>query len=225
MSDQYSLVLVHHGIKGQKLGVRKKSYYTPTSARGYGKQINKADKARTKATSQYIKNDLKSRKIAKKADNYFNKIDSKRGYDDGEYRVTPLSGKDNKHIGKMMNQSYMYNEKAKRFKEVAAKNEARANALIADAKIKGYAVSSKDVLRYANKGKRIAISMSGVGISAIRNRNRRNISEAGDQYKTMYRNNAFYQNRDVTVGTKYNVSSTKKSRQYEQNNRKRKYSK
>lgn len=218
MSEQYSLVLCHHGVKGMKRGQRKDSYYkSANSARGLSRQLNQYDKARTKTTSQYIKNDLKSRKIAKKADNYFNKIDRKKGYDDGDYRVTPLSGKDKKRIGKLMDKAQQYDIKAKPFNEIASRNSARASALIADSKIKGYSVNSKDVLRYANKGKRTVIAMSGVGITAIRNRNRHNIEKAGDRYQTTYNNRKFNQNLDVTVGTKYKVKDTSTSKNIDEN--------
>lgn len=157
--------LYHHGIQGQKWGVRRYQnedgslteegrihYYGRAeskafdkSAHGYQKALNKTDKVRAKA-------DVKRARYGYKMDRLKQKLNGNEAHD------ARIQSKIDKSRSKYEEANAVYNKGAK-----------VAEDLVKQAQKSGYTVSSNDVLRYSDLGKdAAAYIIAGIPGMAVR---------------------------------------------------------
>lgn len=157
-NDDYNVYLAHHGIKGQKWGVRRyqnadgsltkagQARYSVNTAYAATKSLNKIEKQNAKLITKQATAELKANKARNKA--------NKKKFD-------------------------KYTDISKQAGEAIKAGQELQKKIISDATKKGYTVNSIDSLRYTHVGKQIAASMlfgpignvvvSGIDIYRVKN--------------------------------------------------------
>ena len=180
--------LYHHGIKGQRWGVRRYQNVDGTltyegrkrQAKRYQRDLNKLDKEATKMVSRRIKSNVKlndfSKKTLNKADGDISKISDK-----DTLKAMKLKSKDDKNL--------------KQYKDI----EATTWKLIGRISNEGYSIESEKVRRSIQDGSDFVAGIlggyAGIGI---------NIARKALKYEK-YRDTYFDQTPYDVEGNKYRV--------------------
>lgn len=167
--------LYHYGVKGMKWGVRRRVAAIRTTGK-----LNRIDRRRANNMSNYIKEDIKSRKYAAKIE----------------------KSKSARKVNNLKAKKAAADAKAKGYTANIKKAEAETNKIVKQMSKQGYTVKSKDVVRNTKYGQQFAtVYLTGVwgyvGMSMIKD------GKAGSNYQTQYRNRKMNQNEWTVKGTKY----------------------
>ena len=170
--------LYHHGIKGQKWGVRRfqneDGTLTPAGRNRYYDSQGNLTKAGAKHGSKLTVslNKLSKRQAKAEAD---------------EIKYTYKAQK-----AKNANKAYKNAEKARQSKEEAEKAKQETERLIAEAENAGYTLNSSKVSSYHNLGPQVAASLllpvAGIAIAGAVTANKYNDQRVNNGGNTQYRN-------------------------------------
>ena len=129
------LYLEHHGVKGMKWGVRKKQ------AKVYQRQLNDLDKEADENISRYMRYSEKTNKYLKKGAKIFKKS--------GENPTGKTAAK----LDKLQEKATSAAKRAKFHDDTRKQIESDTFKLLAKLDGEGFAVNSKQTIRYTEKGR------------------------------------------------------------------------
>jgi len=172
--------LYHHGIKGQRWGVRRFQNYDGTlttkgkarelkSAGQYKRALNRIDQGLAEEGHYLRKSEAKADRLLKKDLKLQDKLErkSQQALEAGNYnKYLAIEKKSIKSIDRS-NRAFDEVEKHKQYIEAGQK---LSNRLMKEAKDKGYKIESKEVNRIANTGEYYMMAyVFGAPVSAARN--------------------------------------------------------
>jgi hypothetical protein len=172
--------LMHYGVPGMKWGVRRGGNASRAS-----RYLNKVDRRRAESMSSYIRSDIKSRQFAAK--------------------ITKAKAKGSKSVDKLVYKKTVADKQKKQHLADVKSAEAETKKLINKLSKDNYTVNSKEVIRCTKFGEQYAARYLG-GFVASAALHTTAIKNAGDRYKTTYRNDkTLYQNEYQVKGNRYKV--------------------
>jgi len=165
----YETELYHHGVKGQRWGVRRYQNYDGTlTAKGkkrdlktagqYKKALNRIDQGLAEEGHYLRKSQEKVKRLDKKSDKAYQKyLDSVTNVDGAwkdpkYYNDGPPSNKYSKKLDKINRKLGAAQDEVKQHQSYIDAGQKLSTRLINEAKQKGYKVESKEVSRIANTG-------------------------------------------------------------------------
>ena len=206
----YETELYHHGVKGQRWGVRRYQNYDGTlTAKGkkrdlktagqYKRALNRIDQGLAEEGHYLRKSQEKVKRLDKKSEKayqkYLDSVTTPNGSWKDERYYNELAGqiphnKYSKKLDKINRQLGAAQEEVKQHQGYIEAGQKLSNQILKEAKSKGYTVESKEVARIANTGHYyLHAYVLGAPISAARNAeyvtgNHYKVSKPKNTYKT-----------------------------------------
>ena len=186
-TDEDNSYLAHHGIKGQRWGVRRfqnpDGSLKPMGKSRYTKVLDKLDDERAAYRSRYIKNDYKASKINVKQKKYEAKYNANK------------TARNKAKMDSAKNKRDRLLKENKDIRKKYGENENLANKIVANAEKQGYKVFSRNVMKGKNPN----------SISAIRDRAKYGPRFANTAVNSMGERVMVYETPSQIVGKKYKL--------------------